>query len=136
MEPSIIRVIHGKQIFKETIAMAALDKSVRKELGYPINSESGQSWFIYSGDVLFGFCSIINEGKSLHFCHDYVYPSYRKLGLYDKMFEYRLNYAKTFSLPITAVATNMSLNTYLRYGFKIEKQTKNYTWLILEVTNE
>lgn len=129
MEPSIIRVVHGKQFFKETIAMASLDKKIRSELGYPISSEPGQLWWVYMAEIPLGFCSIINTGNELHFCHDYIYPQYRNKGIYNKLFYDRYYYAMTYALPITAVATLMSLSTYLRYGFEIIKTSKNYTWL-------
>jgi len=131
MESSIIRVMHGKQIFKETIAMASLSKSIRKELGYPISSEPGQLWWVYmnSENVLIGFCSAIFKDNEVHFCHDYIYPEFRNKGLYDKLFNERIDCKEIFTFPITAVATPMSLNTYIRYGFEIIKQSKNYTWL-------
>ena len=138
MESSVIRIKHGKQIFKETIAMASLDKKIRAELGYPISSEPGQQWWIYRTDegVLIGFCSMIINKNDVHFCHDYIYPEFRNNGFYNKLFTERMYMIGMMECDVTAVATKMSLNTYLRYGFKIEKKTKNYTWLRLEVKNE
>jgi len=138
MESSIIRVEHGDQLFKDTSAMASLSKLIRNELGYPISSEPGQQWWIYETNegMLIGFCSMIINKNDVHFCHDYIYPQFRNKRLYNSLFEERMYMAGMIECEVTAVATKMSLNTYLRFGFKIIKQSKNYTWLKLEAKDE
>ena len=49
--------------------------------------------------------------------------------MYDELFRFRLS--KILGL-IKAVATKKSVNTFLRYGFKIKRETKNYTFIEYE----
>jgi len=134
MEPSIIRLKHGTLLFAQTIGMASLSKTIRKELGYPISSEEGQLWWIYQiENKLIGFCSAIIKKNEVHFCHDFVYTEFRNKGIYSKLFSERMLFFIQ-SKKITAVATNMSVNTYLKNGFTILNKTKNYNTVTYEKT--
>lgn len=127
MEVRIIRVEHGGEFFND-IAMASLDKSIRKELGYPISSEPNQKWWIaLNGNHVLGFCSLVEKKNESYMCHDYVYNYFRGKGIYDKLFKERFEYAVSLKKKIKSVATNKSLGAFLRYGFQVTKKLTNYT---------
>jgi hypothetical protein len=123
----IIKHEHSNDLLKE-IALIALDKNVYKELGYPIFSDKNHTWYLlYLDNILTGFCASVFKGKHYSFNHDYILKKYRGMGYYKVLFNKRMqDYKNSY---IKAAATKDSLNTFLRFGFKIIRETKNYTFL-------
>jgi len=111
------------------LSKIAFNKSVFKELGYPIYSDESHTWyFIYHKNSLIGFCAAVLKKEYISFNHDYILPEFRNIGAYNQLFSYRLN---DYNCKIKAVATKKSVNTFLRNGFKINKQTNNYYFIEL-----
>jgi len=107
-----------------------LEKKVYKELGYPIFSDKNHTWYMaYNNGVLIGFCCAIKKKTHISFNHDYVLENYRCLGVYDKLFNARLHDFQ--SSRIKAVCTEKSISNFLKFGFDITKETKNYTFVQL-----
>jgi GNAT superfamily N-acetyltransferase len=130
----ITSMIHGQNNFYNTIGMVSLDKQIRKELGNPIDSLQGQIWYIAKiDDRLVGFVTIKIRSKYILLCHGYVFPQFRRQGIFNELVKYMLVYCKNIypEYKIKSVVTKMALNTYIHYGFKIVKQTKNYSFIEL-----
>lgn len=118
---------HSVELMQK-ISEIALLKEPSKELGYQIYSDINHTWYLaYYNDKLVAFCSAIKKTNHISFSHDYVLLEYRNKGIYNELFKARMN---DFNGGIKSVATDKSLNTFLKYGFKITKKTKNYTFLI------
>lgn len=118
---------HCDSLLKE-ISLIALDKNVYKELGYPIFSDKNHTWYLlYLDNILIGFCAAIFKGNHYSFNHGYILNDYRGRGYYKALFKKRMEEHKGFY--IKAAATKSSLNTFLIFGFKIIRETKNYTFL-------
>lgn len=127
MEIKIIRVEHGKDELFTKVAYASLNERVQKELGYPLKSQLGQTWFIaIDGDDLAGFCSFKVIGNRINLCHAYVFRLYRNAGIYRKLFKERDEYLSKFKSDQYAICTPLSLKTYTNNGFIITKRLKNY----------
>ena len=61
----------------------------------------------------------------IYCCHDFTLPEYRGLGIYERLFDCRLNFAKTYKRTIIAHCTDASLKTFKKNGFEEEfKLTK------------
>lgn len=124
----VIKENHSEQCLIN-LSKIAFNKNVFKELGYPIFSDENHVWyFLYHNNKIIGFCSAIIKNKYTSFNHDYIIPEYRNIGGYDIIFNERL---KDYNKNIKAVATKKSINTFLRNGFKIKKQTNNYYFIEL-----
>jgi len=64
-------------------------------------------------------CGAIWYSGSAKFKNDVVLPEYRKQGIHHKMIQYRLSLAiKKSAKTIAAICTEMSLPTYIKYGFE------------------
>ena len=130
----IHQVEHGNQLMQE-IAHIALDRATQRELGYPMWSDKKHVWFLcYSLDDemkrAVGCCSMRRDGRSMIFGHDAVCDAHRGQGIYDALFKERLMAAsQTDVRRFRAVCTPMSVGTFARYGFKVERESKNYTWM-------
>jgi predicted GNAT family acetyltransferase len=113
---------HSKVV--ELIGPFAMNKKVISELTYPITTNDRCIWYVAAvkGNVI-GFCCLDNKKCT----HAYVSPNHRGNGVYSQLFHLRQTDFK--NQTITAVCTNKSVNTFLRNGFKITKQTKNYTFV-------
>ena len=85
---------------------------------------------VYVGGELAGFVGVMDKGVGLvRFKFDYVRPEFRGKGLYNALFQYRLE--KYRDRKISAFCTNMSVGTYKRYGFMEiwHKEATNITFL-------
>lgn len=129
---------HGDEKFCRAIGMAALNDRIAKELGIHLSSNPGQLWFVATEkDFNIGFCSMKTKGNILYLCHDYVYPMNRERGIYRELFSFRDHYIRMHfpSVTLTAVVTKSALPTYLKKGFQITKQSKNFTHVIRTKSN-
>jgi hypothetical protein len=104
------------------------NRKVISELTYPIYVDHNSIfYFAVLNNNVIGFCSAIKNKNKIVFSHDYVIYEYRKKGIYCKLFDMRYNDFKYNN--VYAVCTKNSINTFLRYGFNIQKITKNYTFV-------
>lgn len=117
---------HCEELLCE-LSKIAFNYKAFKELTYPVFSDENHTWFLmYKNGILIGFCAMVLKGNKIKFTHDYVLETERNNGYYDLLFKERYSNAKGV---INAVATNKSLSTFLRYGFNIEKKTKNFNFV-------
>ena len=106
-----------------------------KELGYNVWDDMGKVWIVATKNgIVKGFCACKYKGSKVEFCSDYVLPEHRGHRVYDKLFQVRLGLIE--NRYCFAKATDKSLNTYLRYGFKQKRQTGRYTLVERIINNE
>lgn len=99
-------------------------------MSYPIYSDENHKWYlIYKNEKLIGFCASLNKNNKTTFCHDYIIESERKNGYYHLLFYERFKNTKG---EIKAVCTPKSISTFLEFGFEMEKETKNFTFVKLK----
>jgi hypothetical protein len=111
------------------LSKIAFNKNVFKELGYPIYSDEKHTWyFLFYHNKLIGFCASVIKKNYISFNHDYIIPEYRNIGGYNILFTERLI---DCNCKIKAVATEKSINTFLRNKFKLTKKTNNYYFIEL-----
>lgn len=79
----------------------------------------------YHGNTLCGIAGV-KTGHNAYFKMAYTIPSMRKQGIFKKLLEHRIAYAKkTGSKKGHANCTKMSLNTHLSFGGIVSKKYKN-----------
>lgn len=82
---------------------------------------------------LIGITGILIYKNKCVFKNHYVFKEFRKTGVFKKLFQYSINIAKNNKIKvIEANCTDMSINHYLKNGFKIIKQYKNCKMVINE----
>jgi hypothetical protein len=123
-----IKKYNHSELLLSELSKIAFNYKCFKELGYPIFSDINHVWYlIYKNNYLIGFCSAIQTKNNIKFSHDYIIEKERGNKYYDLIFKERLNDYE--DKKIISVATNKSVNTFLRYGFQIIKKTKKYNFL-------
>ena len=83
---------------------------------------------LFEDDDILGFFGIIILKNKVIFKNDYILEKHRGKGYYKYMMNYRMFLAKNTGLKdvkIEATCTKYSINTYLKYGFKIVQEYKN-----------
>lgn len=91
---------------------------------YVTFSKSAKYLGYFIDKKLVGVVGYKNYSASSLLLSDYVLSEFRSLGIYDKLFKERL---KFITIPCYAHSTNYSINTMLRYDFKVIKTFKtNY----------
>lgn len=98
---------HIKEAEKESLSFC----QKTKYLGY------------FDNENLVGFAGVIVHKRSVTFKNGFIFKPYRGKGYYKQLFSYRLNLFRGY--VIHANCTPMSINLYLRCGFKIVKKYKN-----------
>lgn len=97
------------------------NRKIANALGMPIWNDDDKVWLIaLKNEQCIGISSYIIKGKKAYLKSSYVLPEHRGKGIYDYFFKKRLELIqkeKAISV-ITGTATEMSKNTYIRYGFK------------------
>lgn len=120
---------HSKELLQE-LSELALTYNVFKELGYPVYSDENHTWVLaYNDSKLVGFCAYVEKKSHIALQHDYVSEGYRNNGIYNQMFNKRL---ESCSGLIKAAATKKSIGTFIRNGFKVVRKTRNYYFVELE----
>ncbi len=90
--------------------------------------QNTQYYGLYKDNVLLGFTGILWYQKKAVFKNSYVFPEYRKQGVYREMLDHRLKLAKRLGVTtVEATCTAMSLPWYLKNGAQITKQFKKFT---------
>jgi hypothetical protein len=134
MGASVIRLTWNDERLANYLFNFATSRDVIKELGYPIHNNSKCIWYImdWNGKTVGFVCAEIHKDKII-FCHDYVIKMERRTGCYKELFKSR--YADLINewLPIQAVCTRMSVLQYLKYDFKVIRESKNYTWVLKQM---
>ena len=126
---------YDKSYFYSLMGESFALKSVRKEAPY-LDNEPGRVWFVAIQNKpvkhVIGFVSLQEETTKIILKNDYVYPEYRRKGVYNALNEKRLEYAKSFGKPIAITAIKECSNYYKRLGFKITNSLAKYDTLLKE----
>lgn len=83
-------------------------------------------WFAaYIEEELVGFNCVVIKKQNARLKSDYVFKEFRNKGIYNLMFQYRIDYCIQERVKkMTAFCSPMSLGTFLRYGFSPKSKTK------------
>lgn len=125
-DPSIIRLI-GKYAMNPNV--------IREMKGYPILTDENTVWFTaFSSKSLIGFGAITIKGEAMLFTNDYTIEEHRGKGVNLELIKKRVEYckAKGFKKAI-ADCTHMSVKNYVKCGFKVVKEFKEWTKVELEL---
>ncbi|MFE8699208.1 GNAT family N-acetyltransferase [Cytobacillus sp. FJAT-54145] len=107
--------------------------------GLRIRETDGTVWFTakVNGEVVGLVSCIVRERqRKAIFKRGFVLQDYRRKGIYNKLFEERLNYVKENQKikVITALCTKESIHCFLKHGFKINrKHSRKYTSVLLRL---
>jgi GNAT superfamily N-acetyltransferase len=89
---------------------------------------STQYYGYYDNDKLVAITGVIWYSKKAIFKNSYVLEEYRRKGIYQNLFRYRMIAVRERGIKlIEATCTDMSLGLWLKMGAKIIQQFKNYT---------
>ena len=89
-------------------------------------AESTDHYAIYKGTELVGFTGLMWIGKTARFKSSYVFPQYRRQGIYDASQRLLIAIAKTQNATmLEATATKMSKQWFLDNGFDVVTQYKD-----------
>lgn len=91
-------------------------------------SDNSQTHYIgiFTNDQLIGFAGWMINNNSLRFKTDWINNNYRGNGLYKVLFIERIKIVEILSFKIiTAFCTQLSLPTYLKFGFeKVDRKVR------------
>jgi hypothetical protein len=95
---------------------------IEKQIGIKVYDDANKNWVIATREnQIIGFCSL--KSKTVSDC--FVYPEYRLSGVFDLMLDELMKSNGNYR----AVCTIMSVRAFLKRGFKIAKQTKNFIYV-------
>lgn len=101
-----------------------------KELdNYPILNDNDCIWIIAKEcDKIIAFTGMRVKGTKAILKESYVIPSYRKKGIYSKLFLMREKYIKELNKKtiITGIANKKSAPVFLKNNYTLKRETKNY----------
>lgn len=82
----------------------------------------------YINNEIVAFCGVLPYKNKWILKNAYTLKEHRGKGYHKQLMEFRIHMAKTLGIKtLEATCTPMSLNNYLRYGFKIIKEYKEVT---------
>ena len=123
---------YDKKTFYSLMGESFALKSVRKELPY-LDNEPSRIWFVAihrnPTKQVVGFVSLQEKTSKTVLKNDFVYPDYRRNGIYNKLNVKRLEYAKKIGKPLSILATKEFTSYYQRLGFKIKKSLVKFDQL-------
>lgn len=103
----------------------AMNKSVVAEFeGYPLLNNDRMTWFIIiENDQVLGFAAIDLQGDIAEFTNAYIIPEKRDKGLYQELYNERMNFCKTTGIikKVKAICSNDSIEFYRQHGFTVVK---------------
>lgn len=89
-------------------------------------AESTNHYAIYRGSELVGFTGLMWIGKTARFKSSYVFPQYRRQGIYDASQKLLIAIAETGNATmLEATATKMSKQWFLDNGFEVVVQFRD-----------
>lgn len=92
----IERYAHGERDFWQVMGPSFVSAKVQRELGVPMTSDEATTWFVVmDGDVVAGFAAVraLKNGVA-ELKHAYVFEPYRNQGVYTKLLQARLDFAR------------------------------------------
>lgn len=102
---------------------------IREFKGYPILTDDTMIWFVASeGEIIRGFAALKPKGDSILFTNDYTVADQRGKGINFELIKNRVDYCKKNGYTnLIADCTKMSVGNYLKAGFKVIKEYKDWT---------
>lgn len=89
-------------------------------------AESTNHYAIYRGSELVGFTGLMWIGKTARFKSSYVFPQYRRQGIYDASQNLLIAIAEAGNATmLEATATKMSKQWFLDNGFEVVVQFRD-----------
>lgn len=89
-------------------------------------AESTDHYAIYRGSELVGFTGLMWIGKTARFKSSYVFPQYRRQGIYDASQKLLIAIAEAGNATmLEATATKMSKQWFLDNGFEVVVQFRD-----------
>jgi GNAT superfamily N-acetyltransferase len=110
-------------------------RAVIKALGMPMYDDDEKRWLLVltSNGTCIAVSSYIVRGTRGYLKSSYVLPDFRGQGIFNALFAERLRLLKGAHVTrITGTATEMSKNTYLRYGFTNDLMRGKYYSMVWE----
>ena len=105
-----------------------------------LRNESDRTWFLIErGGRVVAFASLRILDEYILFTTEYVEAGFRGQGLFKLLTEARFHYCLELDMPIrTATGIPYIRDYYIRRGFEVYRETKNYWFLMLgkEVNGE
>lgn len=88
--------------------------------------KSTKIYGIFIDNELAGYAGLILKKDKAIFKNAFIFKGFRGSGLFKKLIDFRIEATKDKKI-IEATCTKMSLNEYLKRGFKIVQEYKLYT---------
>ena len=108
-----------------------LDQAKKAGLSF---CNSTEYYGYYHGTTLVAITGVIWYSKKAVFKNSYVLDDYRRKGIYQQLFRYRMIAARERGVKlIEATCTVMSIGLWLKMGAKITQQYSTYTKLQLKI---
>lgn len=103
-----------------------------------LRNESDRIWFVIERkERVVAFASLRIMDTYVRFTTEYVEASYRRQGLFKALTDIRFDYCRELNMPVrTATDIPFIRDYYIKQGFKIYRETKNYWFLMQEVNCE
>lgn len=109
------------------------EREYRKQMPYLVNEE-GRVWIVATeGDQVVGFTSYIVKRTKIDFGYTY---SAKGVELARELNQQRLEKVSGIRKPIEAFTINGEVEDWLKAGFRVTKETKNYTFLRKDVNDD
>jgi GNAT superfamily N-acetyltransferase len=124
-------------------------RDVHRALGGPVYDDPGKRWWIaihqqnvsmphgplrgmedgyeQASIEVVGFCALTVDGPTVHLGSAYVVPEHRSDGVYAELFEARLKAARASGLKLRATVKPDAATLFRRHGFRVVRETANYT---------
>lgn len=113
-------------------------RDIRNDMPYLYNEED-RVWFLYMiDDELAGFASIQENKSNVEFKNDYVLEEHRDSGILEQLLDERLKYLKQNGINKNikvAPEKFKDIEIYIKKGFEIYRETKNYVFMRKEKKN-
>lgn len=118
----ILKLTSASQDFYKYMGRVFGSRFIEKQVGLKIYDDANKQWVIaLLNDEIIGFCSL--QANTVSDC--FVYPHYRMHGAFDLMLDSLMSEPSSYR----AVCTLMSVRAFLKRGFIITKQTKNFHYV-------
>lgn len=88
--------------------------------------KSTKMYGIFIDNELAGYAGLILKKDKAVLKNAFIFNQFRGKGLYKKLIDFRIQVTKDKKV-IEATCTKMSINEYLKRGFKIVQEYKHYT---------
>ena len=127
---------HSDEEFWRICGRFFASRAIRATLGMPLSSDDNYRWLVaFDGTIVAGFAAIDTKmtHKSL-LRHSFVFPEYRKIGIYKRLLEIRLDrLAELNAKKLEATATAESLPLLIAAGFREVLKKGKYTVVVKDL---